>query len=75
MNQDRIHEMISEAYRLPVDLDANVASHLLCCVLEIAKMSNSKNYSFMGSGYFWEKMDKALRYMGYEAVKKPEVHA
>jgi hypothetical protein len=66
MDQHTIHGLISEANRLSSDLDANVATKLLCCVLEIAKMQNHPNdYSFVNSGYFWEKMDKALNYMGY----------
>ena len=68
MNTENIHAMISETYSLESDSDSIVARHLLCCVLEIAKHDGSKYIRGTHSGYFWEKMDKALKELGYTAT-------
>lgn len=68
MNTENIHAMIKETYSLKSDTDSIVARHLLCCVLEIAKHDGSSYINGSNSGYFWEKMDSALREIGYTAV-------
>ena len=68
MNTENIHAMINETYSLENDSDSIVARHLLCCVLEIAKNDGSKYIRGTHSGYFWEKMDKALKELGYTAT-------
>ena len=67
MNISNIHAMIHDTETLKVDTDSYVAQNLLCCVLELAKCDGG---SIRGthSGYFWEKMDKALKEMGYTAT-------
>lgn len=69
MNQENIHALIKETYSLKGDTESMTAQYLLCCVLEIAKCDGG-DISFSRSGYFWEKMDKALKEIGFEAIKK-----
>jgi hypothetical protein len=69
MNTQNIHDLIAEVSTLKKDSDDYVARNLLCCVLEIAKCDGS-SINGTRSGYFWEKMDKALKEIGYEAIPK-----
>jgi len=69
MNQENIHALIRETYSLKGDTESMTAQFLLCCVLEIAKCDGG-SIPFSRSGYFWEKMDKALKEIGFEATKK-----
>jgi len=70
MQEQPIHDMIAETYNLQDDTSSIVAKHLLCCVLEIAKHDGSKYIRGVNSGYFWEKMEKALAEIGYQPIKK-----
>jgi hypothetical protein len=65
--QDKIHELLNSIGELN-NQEYYVANKLLCCVLEIAK-NNGGMFHFWQSGYFWEKMDRALAEIGYEAVE------
>lgn len=65
--QDKIHELLNSLGELN-NQEYYVANKLLCCVLEIAK-NNRGMFHFWQSGYFWEKMDRALAEIGYEAVE------
>ena len=69
MNIANIHAMIHDTETLEVDTDSYVAKNLLCCVLELAKCDGG-SIGGTRSGYFWEKMDKALKEIGYEAIQK-----
>jgi hypothetical protein len=69
MQTQAIHDLISETYTLDSQVDREVAQYLLCCVLEIAKCDGSKYMRATHSGYFWEKLEKALKTIGYEAVQ------
>lgn len=71
MNQENIHALISEMSGLQGSKEKYVANKLLCCVLEIAKNDNG-HIAFYRSGYFWEKMDKALAEIGFVANRENE---
>lgn len=68
METQPIHDLIKQTYSLTKDTDSYVAQNLLCCVLEIFKHDGSSYIQGSNSGYFWEKMDKALKELGYEAI-------
>ena len=65
--QEKIHELFASIGGLN-DQEYYVANKLLCCVLEIAK-NNGGDFHFWQSGYFWEKMERALAEIGYKAVE------
>ena len=76
MIQEHIHELIREANTLEHNINRDVATKLLCCVLEIAKWDSSEALEVVSSdgihsGYFDEKITKALERFGYrlEAIK------
>jgi hypothetical protein len=72
MNTKNIHALLAEMSGLQGSKERYVANKLLCCVLEIAKNDNSTTCRFDRSGYFWEKMDKALSEIGFIANRENE---
>tara|TARA_R110002051_G_scaffold185913_2_gene255288 strand:- start:236 stop:448 length:213 start_codon:yes stop_codon:yes gene_type:complete len=61
MNEKAIFAMLEDTANLSGDTGSYVAQNLMCCVLEISK-HDGKNFL---SGYFFEKLDKALKEFGY----------
>ena len=68
MNESKIHAMIEDTSNMTGDIGSYTAQNLMCCVLEISK-HDGKNFL---SGYFFEKLDKALKEIGYVSNKEHE---
>ena len=72
MNTQQVHDLIRETYTLS-ESQSIVARNLLCAVLEIVKCDGS-SFKDTSSGYFWEKIELALKEIGYTIADIDDIY-